>query len=95
MKKPPTKWHAVTVVLREASCAAAALCRNTRYLSREAPKLPLSTCPHPEKCPCTYRHHEDRRTGPRRSDDIGRGLRSDKREVNRRASAGRRTTDKR
>lgn len=95
MKKPPAKWHAVTVVLRESSCAAAALCRNTRFLAREAPRLPLPTCPHPEKCPCTFRHHEDRRTGPRRSDDIGRGLSSEKRDINRRASAGRRATDKR
>jgi hypothetical protein len=95
MKKPPAKWHAVTVVLRESSCAAAALCRNTKFLSREAPRLPLPTCPHPEKCPCTFRHYEDRRAGPRRSADIGGGLSSEKRDINRRASVGRRATDKR
>ena len=58
-------------MLQTSSCAAAAMCRNTRYLSREAPRLPLSTCPHPELCQCTYKHFEDRRTGTRRGADGG------------------------
>lgn len=94
MRKPSTKWHAVTIVLRESSCAAAALCRNTRFLSAEAPRLPLAKCPHPEECPCTFRHHDDRRNGPRRTADIPGGLASDKPAVNRRGTSGRRTTDK-
>jgi hypothetical protein len=95
MKKPSTKWHAVTVVLHESSCAAAALCRYTRFLASQAPRLPLPNCPTPETCPCTYRHYDDRRKGPRRSADIGGGLASAKPDVNRRASSGRRTNDKR
>jgi len=94
MKKPPSKWHAVTIVLRESSCAAAALCRNTRFLSGDAPRLPLSQCPHPGDCPCTFRHYEDRRAGPRRSSDLG-GRGSGKTANNRRSSAGRRANDKR
>jgi len=97
MRKASTKWHAVTVVLREASCAAAALCRNARYLSGEAPRLPLPKCAHPEACPCTYRHHEDRRAATRRTADVGtpdvRTSESGKRVANRRISRGRRSGD--
>jgi hypothetical protein len=95
VKKPVTKWHAVTVVLHDTSCAAAALCRNTRFLSKDAPRLPLPTCPHPEQCRCTFRHHEDRRAGPRRTEDVNRSLPSEKPATNRRKSRGRRTTDSR
>lgn len=95
MRKAVTKWHAVTVVLHESSCAAAALCRNTRYLASQAPRLPLPTCPHPNECPCKFRHHEDRRAGPRRDSDVGGGLDSRKPVTNRRKSRGRRSNDKR
>jgi len=95
MRKVSTKWHAVTVVLREASCAAATMCRSSRYLAGEAPRLPLPKCPHPEECPCTYRHFDDRRGGARRGADIG-GLRDGgKKAGNRRLSKGRRATDNR
>jgi len=94
MRKASTKWHAVTVVLRESSCAAAALCRNQKHLSGEAPKLPLPACPHPELCPCTYRHFEDRRSGPRRNAEIAGGLGDSKPRSNRRQSPGRRAHDK-
>jgi len=92
-RKPASKWHAVTVVLQTSSCAAAAMCRNTRYLSREAPRLPLPKCPHPEECQCTFKHLEDRRTGVRRSADVGKG--SDKPATERRAKRGRRERDQR
>jgi len=93
MRKASTKWHAVTVVLRESSCAAAALCRSTRYLADHAPRLPLPKCPHPEACPCTYRHHEDRRAETRRSDDVRGAYGSGKPVNNRRMSKGRRDND--
>ena len=92
--KPASKWHAVTVVLHGSSCAAAALCRNSRFLSGEAPRLPLPGCPHPDECRCTYRHFEDRRSGPRRTDEVGGGLQADKPEVNRRKARGRRARDR-
>ena len=95
MRKAPTKWHAVTVVPCESSCAAATLCRNTRYLASQAPRLPLPKCPHPEACPCTYRHHEDRRAGPRRSADAGGIAHGGKPTPNRRRTRGRRATDPR
>jgi hypothetical protein len=94
-QKPSAKWHAVTVVLHDSSCAAAALCRNSRFLAREAPRLPLPGCSHPDECRCTFKHHEDRRNGPRRTEDIGGALPADKPDVNRRKSRGRRARDQR
>ncbi len=79
------------VVLETSSCAAAAMCRNTRYLAREAPRLPLPACPHPELCECTYKHFEDRRTGVRRGADVGKG--GDGPKSDRRATRGRRAKD--
>lgn len=95
MSKASKQWHAVTVVLRESSCAAAALCRNTRFLAREAPRLPLPKCAHPEQCPCTFRHYEDRRNGPRRTAELGGTGDSGKPGSNRRVARGRRAGDQR
>jgi hypothetical protein len=95
VRKPDKKWHAVTVVLNGSSCAAAALCRNTRFLSKDAPRLPLPACSHPDQCRCVFRHHDDRRAGPRRSADVGGGLPEENRPVNRRKARGRRANDKR
>jgi hypothetical protein len=41
-----------------------------RFLSREAPQLPLKDCAS-ASCTCRYQHHEDRRRGPRRARDMG------------------------
>jgi hypothetical protein len=92
-RKPASQWHAVTIVLQTSSCAAAAMCRNTRYLSREAPRLPLSNCSNPGACPCKFKHHEDRRTGPRRGSDVGSG--GDKPNTEKRRNRGRRAKDQR
>jgi len=92
-RRPASKWHAVTLVLQTSSCAAAAMCRNTRFLSRDAPRLPLSNCPNAGECPCTFKHHEDRRTGPRRSADVGAS--SGKPDTEKRRSRGRRARDQR
>lgn len=93
-RKPPAKWHAVTVVLQTSSCAAAALCRHKKFLSREAPRLPMSGCDQPDDCPCTFRHFDDRRAGVRRASDVGIGgpTRGPKGEQ-RRSSRGRRARD--
>jgi hypothetical protein len=82
----------VIVVLQTSSCAAAALCRNTRYLSREAPRLPLPACPTPDECPCKFKHFQDRRNGPRRNADMGSG--SAKPPIDKRKTRGRRSRDK-
>jgi hypothetical protein len=93
MKKGPSKWHAVTVVLHATSCAAATLCRNARFLAQEAPMLPLPECPNRPGCRCVYRHFDDRRNGPRRTEDLKGGLKSDTPPKNRRALRGRRARD--
>jgi hypothetical protein len=95
MKKMSSKWHAVSIVVQGASCAAATLCRNKRFLSTQIPQLPLRDCDKAGGCPCKYKHYEDRRAGVRRTDDVHRDLRSEFLESNRRAARGRRAVDSR
>jgi hypothetical protein len=64
-------FHAVTIVTPGHACDAANALKGQRYLSKEAPRLPLQSCPSPEYCRCTYRHYADRRIGPRRASDRG------------------------
>jgi hypothetical protein len=95
-RKPPAKWHAVAVVLQTTSCAAAAMCRNTRFLSKDAPRLPLANCEHPDQCRCKFKHYEDRRGGGvRRATDAGVGSGGEKPVRERRETRGRRERDKR
>ena len=63
------RWHAVSVKPAPGACAAAAQGRHERWLSREAPQLPLPGCTQPDTCRCTYQHHDDRRAGGRRAED--------------------------
>ncbi len=83
------------VVLNDTSCAAAALCRNMRFLSPEAPRLPLPDCPNRATCRCVYRHFEDRRIVPRRNADMTGALPTETPKTNRRLTRGRRAQDKR
>jgi hypothetical protein len=69
------------------------MCRNTRFLAKEAPRLPLPGCDHPGSCKCTFRHYEDRRHGSRRSAEAGSGG-AGRPATERRASRGRRARDK-
>ncbi len=62
-----TRWHAVSVIAGGDACGASHALHNVRYLSTEAPRLPLRECSQPGRCQCKYRHHADRRTGPRRA----------------------------
>jgi hypothetical protein len=84
-------WHAVMVLASPSACCAAQACKGQRFLSCEAPKLPMTACD-AARCECRYRHFEDRRGKPRRADEKGAGLRA-RVPVNRRASRGRRATD--
>ncbi len=67
----PEPWHSVSIVSRVSICDAAWQRRSQRYLSREAPRLPLPECDRSEACRCVYRHHSDRRAGPRRASESG------------------------
>jgi len=70
-KSPATskRWHAVSVRPCQGACTVASSNRDRRWLSREAPQLPLPGCTRPDTCKCTYQHHEDRRAGGRRAED--------------------------
>ena len=61
--------HAVVVVPGRHACAAAYALRDRRFLSREAPALPLTGCSAGE-CTCRYQHHDDRRHAVRRARDL-------------------------
>jgi hypothetical protein len=91
MSKPGTQWNAVAVVTAAGSCEAARALKGRRFLSAEAPRLPLRDCPSSSACPCVYRKYADRRAGPRREDEKT-GLRRPS-DDERRRSRGRRSTD--
>ena len=65
-----TPWHAVSVVTGRWGCDAAQCLRNQRFLSADAPPLPLAQCASRESCSCSYKHHRDRRGQPRRRDEL-------------------------
>jgi len=85
------RWHAVTIAGSGSACAAAQACKGKRYLSSEAPRLPLEGCD-AARCECRYRHFADRRGDPRREDETA--AKQEARKGNdRRTSRGRRATD--
>lgn len=86
------EWHAVSIVTSNSPCEAAQALQNHRFLSKDAPRLPLADCSAPDACHCIYRHHADRRGKPRRSADRG-GLPGSGNEVERRDQRGRRADD--
>lgn len=90
-----TPWHAVSIVTGRWCCEAARGRIGMRYLSREAPRLPLPQCVSAESCTCMYKHHSDRRAvTPRRKDDVMGMRRATPVPKDRRESPGRREDDK-
>jgi hypothetical protein len=85
-------WHAVSIVTPNSCCEAAQALRNHRFLSKDAPRLPLAGCSAPESCQCIYRHHADRRAKPRRATDRGELPRPSD-DAERRGQRGRRADD--
>jgi hypothetical protein len=65
-----TPWHAVSIVNSAACCATAMGLLGSRFLSKEAPRLPLKGCSMGSDCRCSYQHHEDRRVLSRRAPDL-------------------------
>ncbi len=72
-KKPASAFHAVEIAPGPRCCAAAVRLREQRFLSRDAPLLPLKNCDCPG-CSCRYRHYDDRRKTGRRARDLGVSL---------------------
>jgi len=84
-------YHAVAIVPGASCCSAARDLRTQRFLSREAPPLPLAGCT-VSPCRCSYKHFDDRRMKSRRATDrIGQPPPWSRAE--RRAASGRRQTD--
>ncbi len=69
-RKLPNRFHAVAIVPGERACAEAKDLLGKRFLSREAPALPLKNCGS-ARCECRYEHYEDRRKSKRRAHDLG------------------------
>jgi hypothetical protein len=86
-------WHAVAVRPKGQSCEAVQACRSARFLSGDAPRLPLAECSTSDTCSCVYKHHADRRAQPRRRDETDGLRRSGKVEQERRLTRDRRKTD--
>lgn len=85
------RWHAVTIAAPANACDAAQACKGKRFLSGDAPWLPLKECD-AKRCECRYRHYEDRRGDSRRQakkDAAQQG----REQSNRRLSRGRRAID--
>jgi hypothetical protein len=55
-------YAAVSIHSYKDRCTAAEQVAGHRFLSNEAPPLPLESCTS-EKCHCVYMHHSDRRGG--------------------------------
>ncbi len=90
---PKPSWNAVSIVCASGSCEAARALKGKRFLSAQAPRVPLAECTSPASCPCTYKKYADRRAGPRRESETT-GLRSTSPvSPDRRASRGRRSSD--
>ncbi|MHB8534582.1 MAG: hypothetical protein ACYDBW_03960 [Sulfuricaulis sp.] len=70
---PPVsnRFHAVTVRIRPGACPAVQAMAKSKFLAKEAPRLPLDECNAPT-CQCEYRHHDDRRDDEdRREESVG------------------------
>jgi hypothetical protein len=68
--KPSQAYHAVSIQPGNPCCQRARALQGQRFLSRDAPRLPLKNCSR-ETCTCHYQHYDDRRGGPRRAREIG------------------------
>lgn len=91
-------WHAISIVTGSVvkgdyTCPAAMATREKRFLSGEAPQLPLADCGDPRRCTCHYQHHADRRSGKRRARDSGLPVRDYSGRDRRGAARGRRAGD--
>jgi len=59
-------FRAVSIAPSIMCCTAATQVAGRRYLSRQAPRLPLPTCTMPTRCSCKFLKNRDRREGDRR-----------------------------
>jgi hypothetical protein len=62
----PSQYHCVEVRLGVPACEPVKRLGRARFLSGEAPRLPVSGCSE-QRCACSYIHHDDRRDDERRN----------------------------
>ena len=88
--------HAVEVRAGLMACPACRAVVGKRFLSTQAPALPVDGCRQPQVCRAIYVHHDDRRAGPRRELELpGASRVGSSREgaAERRIGRGRRSSD--
>jgi hypothetical protein len=88
-----TPWRAVSIISSVACCATAMELLGARFLSKEAPRLPLKGCLMGSDCRCSYQHHEDRRVLSRRAPDLWNPVHTRYVREKRRRERGRRGAD--
>jgi len=65
-------FHGVAIRSRgDACCQAVEALGTQRFLSEDAPLLPLAECSNPQGCRCVYEHFDERRDNLRRGTDVG------------------------
>lgn len=85
-------FHGVAVRARDENCCTSVVeLGGQRFLSEEAPLLPLGDCSNPQGCRCVYEHFDERRDNLRRESDVGMPVRTHLQD--KRAGMGRRITD--
>jgi hypothetical protein len=85
-------FHGVEITSNAPQCPAILAMAHRRFLSDEAPSLPIIGCDRRKACRCIYKHFTDRRTEVRRESDIGLPARFI--ENDRRSGRPRRVTDR-
>ena len=88
-------YQAVSIHCYEGACADAKRLQGNRYLTAEAPVIPLENCT-AQRCHCVYRHHEDRRSGEkdrRKLEEPAAAFLTPSDQRDRRREPGRRATD--
>jgi hypothetical protein len=57
---PPSRYSSVSIMLPQNCCSSAQSLAGARFLTKEAPQLPLANC-NTTPCKCGFIRHEDRR----------------------------------
>lgn len=86
-------FHAVEIRNGGSPCSAARRVAGKRFLSSEAPAIPLASCSL-EVCSCKYAHFEDRRARQRRDVFLHQAYTDGERIRERRLRIGRRKSDR-
>lgn len=72
VKKTISPYHCVEVKMSYDACEEVLKIHGKRYLSAEAPLLPLPGCN--QSCGCKFKHHNDRRLDDRRDSFSASGI---------------------